>query len=323
LPAVVYSPCYDITFFGLERLHPFDSRKYSRAWKALRRSVGDRLDRHHVPVDRPATEEELLLAHSADYLARMRRSGPITSALELPGLGWLPAWLLRWRAVRPMLYAVRGSVLAARAALEQGVAVNLSGGYHHAKPGWGEGFCLFSDIAVLVRQLRADGLIRSPDRIAYVDLDAHQGNGVCHQFVTDRDVFLFDMYNASIYPFYDKEARQRIDCDLPLPPRFSGGDYIRLLKARLPAFLDSVSRSERVALGVYNAGTDVYEGDRLGGLALSVADVLERDLFVIDQFRSRGVPVVMLPSGGYSAESFRLIAATVERLFQEAPRRPA
>lgn len=319
MTAIVHDRRYDISFFGLERLHPFDSRKYGRAWKSLRRSVGPRLWDHRVSVDRAATDDELLLAHSADYLASIRRPAPLAAALELPFLRRAPGWLLRWRVLRPMRWAVRGTILAATAALDRRIAVNLSGGYHHAKPDRGEGFCVFADVAIAVRHLRRQGLIAEGSRVAYVDLDAHQGNGVCHQFMTDRDVFILDMYNAAIYPCYDAAARRRIDCDLPLPPGCRGEHYLRTLRENLPAFLDSVGRAGPVVLGVYNAGTDVFGGDRLGGLALSAADVLERDLFVVGEFRRRNVPVVMVTSGGYSRESYRLIAATVEQLLTRFP----
>src|SRR5262249_50238417 len=98
---------------------------------------------------------------------------------------FLPAWMLAWRVLRPRRWAARGSVLAAKAALADGAAVNLSGGYHHAKPSRGEGFCVFSDIGLIVQLLRREKLLQDSDTIIYVDLDAHQGNGVCHQFLTD------------------------------------------------------------------------------------------------------------------------------------------
>ncbi|MCE9565292.1 MAG: histone deacetylase [Planctomycetes bacterium] len=314
--SVIYSPRYDIRFFGVERMHPFDSRKYGRTWNELRRRIGRRLWKHHVPVDRAVTDDELLLVHSAEYLAKIRQPEVLAAALELPPLKRAPGWLLRWIIVRPMRWATRGTVLAAKAALSSGVAVNLSGGYHHAKPDRGESFCLFSDIALAVRSLRAEGLLREGQGVAYIDLDAHQGNGVCYQVLNDKDVFIFDMYNSAIYPF-NPEARRRIDCDLPLPYECRGVEYLRTLKTSLPGFLDSLTHSQGIGLGIYNAGTDVFIDDPLGGLALSAAEILERDLFVIGQFRSRGIPVVMLPSGGYTKESYRLIAATVAWLLED------
>jgi histone deacetylase 11 len=312
LAAIFYNCRYNLGFPGLDRLHPFDTRKYGRAWRELRRRLGaSRFRRVHVAVDRAATDEELILAHSAAYLARLQQSEVIAAALEVPQLARVPAWGLRHFVLRPMRWAVRGTVLASRAALEQGVAVNLGGGFHHAKRNGGEGFCIYADVAVAVTQLRAEGRLAAGRRVAYVDLDAHQGNGVCHQFMDDRDVFIFDMYNGSIYPRYDDAARERIDCDVRLPARCSGGEYLELLRGRLPGFLDSIGRSGERPLGIYNAGTDVVRGDPLGDLTLSAADVLERDLFVVEEFRQRGMPVVMVTSGGYTAESWRLIAASV------------
>src|SRR5688572_21513140 len=142
-PAIVFSPHYDISFLGLERLHPFDSRKYGRAWNELQTRFGADLAGYHRAVDRPASDAELLLAHTPEYLASLHRAGVLAAALEVGVIAYLPAALTRWRVVTPMRWAVRGTILATRAALESGLAVNLSGGYHHAKPANGEGFCLF------------------------------------------------------------------------------------------------------------------------------------------------------------------------------------
>jgi histone deacetylase 11 len=111
-------------------------------------------------------------------------------------------------------------------------------------------------------------------------------------------------------------ARQRIDRDVPLDFNTTGAHYLRLLRTRLPEFLDESSLSGPPRLAIYNAGTDPYAYDQLGGLCLSAADILERDLFVIDQLQSRKISVAMLLSGGYSRESFRLVAATIRKLLQ-------
>jgi histone deacetylase 11 len=137
---IAYSPHYNITFFGVERLHPFDSRKYGRAWELLRTEFGSALKKCHLRIDRPVSNEELALVHSPEYLKSLRSSATLARALEIPLLHFLPGWLIDWRVSRPMRWAVRGSVLAAEAALRTGWAVNLSGGYHHAKPSHGEGF---------------------------------------------------------------------------------------------------------------------------------------------------------------------------------------
>lgn len=311
---LVYTRRYNIGFLGLERLHPFDSRKYGRAWRAIGRSNRRLRNRAWVGVPGPASDADLAAIHDPAYLTRLRDPNELASALELPFVRKLPGWSVRWAILRPMRWAVAGSLVAAREALADGLAVNLSGGYHHAKPDHGEGFCVFNDVAYLIHGLRAEGRLAADDRVAYIDLDAHQGNGVCHHFRSDRRVFVYDAFNRGIYPAYDRAARDRIDCPVPLPSDCTGVEYLRLLGQSLPGFLDSIGRAGRVGLAVYNAGTDVFEGDTLGGLKLTAEDVLTRDLYVIEQLRARHIPVVMLLSGGYSRESYRLVAHTVSAL---------
>lgn len=313
---LVYTRRYNIGAFGLERLHPFDSRKYGRAWRAIGREARHLRNRAWVRVPRPASIAELAAIHDPAYLDQLRDPKTLAWALELPFVRRLPAWITRWAILRPMRWAVAGSLVAARAALTAGVAVNLSGGYHHARPDRGEGFCVFNDIAYLIHRLRADGGLTADDRVLSIDLDAHQGNGVCHHFRTDSRVFQYDAFNPNIYPAYDKTARARIDCPVPLPAHCAGAEYQQLVAKSLPGFIDSATRNGTVALAIYNAGTDVFAGDALGGLGLSAEDVLVRDLYVIEQLRGRGIPVVMLLSGGYSRESYRLVANTVTELLR-------
>jgi histone deacetylase 11 len=302
---------YDIGLWGIERFHPFDSRKYGRAWRILRRKLGSALAPLQLKVPRPISVDELLRVHTARHLTKLGESSYIADALELPFLAKFPAWLLDRAILTPMRWAVMGTVIAGRSAIAEGLAVNLSGGYHHAKPDRGEGFCVYSDIAVCVAMMRSEGQLGASDRVAYIDLDAHQGNGVSHQFLHDSSIFLFDMFNRSIYPLDDSVARDRVDCPIPLPPGCDGQRYLDLLRSRLPGFLDGIGKSHPVRLAIYNAGTDVFQEDTLGGLGLTAADVLERDLFVVRQLRKRGIPTVMVLSGGYSSTSYQLVADSV------------
>jgi histone deacetylase 11 len=318
MPRIVYSPRYNIGFFGLERLHPFDSRKYGRAWRYLRHRFGRRLPKIHLKPPRAVNRHELLAVHQASYLDRLRDSKYVAQALEVPFLQNLPHLLIDWSVLLPMRWATMGTVVAARASLQYGLAVNLGGGYHHAKPNAGEGFCIYSDIAMAIHSLRSEGLLTTQQRVAYVDLDAHQGNGVCHAFMSDPRVFIFDVYNATIYPFYDSAARDRIDCDVRITGACHEQQYLRELKTGLPGFLDSIASSQPVGLAIYNAGTDVLAGDPLGGLNISAAGILERDLFVVRQLRERDIPTVMLLSGGYTRMSHRLVADSVIRLVEES-----
>lgn len=311
---IIYHPRYNIGFLGIERLHPFDSHKYGRAWKLLKAQFGDRLTRHWIQPDRPVQRQELLVVHSATYLNQLRKSLYVAMALELPLLAFVPARLLDSRVLLPMRWATRGTILAARTAISAGgwgFAVNLSGGYHHAKPENGEGFCIYSDIGLAIHDLRARGQLSENDTVAYIDLDAHQGNGVCYVFKGDPRVFIFDVYNGYIYPGRDPIAQSRIDHNLPVSSAFQEADYLSLLERELPSFMDSSTSPNEVRLAIYNAGTDVYQRDALGGLNLSEQGILRRDTFVINEMKRRQIPTVMLLSGGYSRESYRLVANTV------------
>ncbi|MFT5299849.1 MAG: histone deacetylase 11 [Mariniblastus sp.] len=312
---IVYSKNYNIGFFGLERLHPFDSRKYGRAWNCLRDHFGAGLKAMHVRPRRPASSDELRLVHTDDYLAQLKSSHYVARAIEVPPAGRLPGWLVDRQVLKPMRWAVRGTILAAELALTQGLAVNLSGGYHHAKPTQGEGFCIYSDIGIAVASLRKQKLISEDARVAYIDTDAHQGNGVCHTFMEDDRVFIFDVFNCQIYPILDVKARRRVDCEIGISTETTDTEYMAELKGRVPGFLESICKSS-VGLAIYNAGTDILMGDPVGNLNLSAATILQRDLYVVQQLRARGIPTVMVLSGGYTKQSYRLVADSVIALLE-------
>lgn len=310
-PRIVYDRRVNLGFPGAQRLHPFDLRKYARAWDALRKELGSRLAALHVEVPAPASDDDLRLVHSAEYLQSLKSSAVVAQAIEVPALRRAPWWLLDRFLLQPMRWAAAGSVVAARAALDCGLAFNLGGGFHHAKPGSGEGFSIYNDIALLVHRLRRESRLAESSRVAYVDLDAHLGNGVAWCFHDDPRLFLFDMHNDSIYPMFDSRALERVDCPIGLASGTGGSEYLELLRTRLPPFLDSISRSQRPALAIYNAGTDVLAGDPLGGLNLTPDDVLARDQFVLNTLRQLQIPAVMFTSGGYTEQSYQAIARTI------------
>ena len=169
---LIYTPRYNITAFGLEKLHPFDSRKYSR--------IHDWLIRQGLrnPADfikpKPVTRTDLLRVHSEPYLKSLRDRHVLARILEVAPVAYLPALLTDWRVLGPMRWATGGTVLASRLALQHGVAVNLAGGYHHAGPNKGGGFCAYADAPLALAILKDENKISSA---LVVDTDAHQGNG--------------------------------------------------------------------------------------------------------------------------------------------------
>jgi histone deacetylase 11 len=148
---VVYSPKYNIAAFGLERLHPFDSRKYRRIHDWLvRQGLRKRPD---FICPRPVSHHELLRVHTTEYLRSLRDRRVLARILEVPVIRYLPGWLVGWRVLRPMRWATGGTLLACRLALETGLAINLGGGFHHA----GGGFCTYADVPLAVTLVKGEG----------------------------------------------------------------------------------------------------------------------------------------------------------------------
>jgi len=185
--------------------------------------------------------------------------------------------------------SVGGTVGAARAALEHGVAVNLAGGTHHAFAERGEGFCVFNDVAVAARALQAE---QRAERFLVVDADVHQGNGTAHIFAGDRSVFTLSLHGARNYPF----KKERSDLDVPLPDGTGDEDYL----ASLEAALDRALPNSGAELVFYLAGADPWTGDRLGKLALSKEGLERRDRLVFE--RCADLPIAVVMAGGYAPD---------------------
>ncbi len=189
-----------------------------------------------------------------------------------------------------------GTVLAARLALEHGLACNTAGGSHHAFAGAGTGFCVFNDVAVAARLLLAEGLI---GRALVVDLDVHQGDGTAAMLADEPRAFTFSVHCRTNFP----ARKQQSDLDLALDAGVGDADYLTALDRLLPALLDRVAPD----LVFYNAGVDPHVDDRLGRLSLSDGGLAERERLVLAACRSRGVPVACVVGGGY-ADDLDLLA---------------
>jgi Histone deacetylase domain len=155
---LIYHHRYNITAFGLERLHPFDGCKYRRIHETLV-SRGLRRAREFVRP-RPVSRADLLAVHTTEYLQSLRDPEALARILEVPAVSRLPAWAIDWRILQPMRFATGGTILACRLALEHGISINLGGGYHHAAAGWGGGFCVYSDAALAAKLLHVEGKAR-------------------------------------------------------------------------------------------------------------------------------------------------------------------
>ncbi len=263
--------------------HVFPAQKY--------RLVRDRLletglaDHGDFVTPRPASDEDVLRVHTSEYVRKVK-SGDLTAheraTLEVPWSRELveAAWL-----------AAGAAIEAARRARADGCAFAISGGFHHAFPDHGEGFCLVHDVAIATRALRASGEI---GRVAIVDLDVHHGNGTAAIFAGDPDTFTVSLHQERNYP----AVKPPSSVDVGLEDGTTDADYLEALERVLPRALAAAPE-----LLWYLAGADPYEHDLLGGLALTVEGLRARDRMVFAAARRAGVPVAVTLAGGYAERS--------------------
>jgi acetoin utilization deacetylase AcuC-like enzyme len=281
--AIVWSPGYECDIGP----HVFPMEKF--------RLVRNRLlaEGEIVPGDlvepATATRDELLLAHTAEYLDDLDvlRWTPRTMMSELP----LTAGIVNAYAL-----AAGGTTLAAREALARGFAANLGGGFHHAFADRAEGFCYLNDLAVAARAVIAD---RAVARVAVVDLDVHQGNGTARIFEGDPAVFTLSIHQERNYPM----PKMRSDLDVGLDDGTDDAGYLSALDAALARVWSFAPE-----LVLYQAGADPYRDDQLGGLALTIDGLELRDRRVLEGCAERGIAAVVTLGGGYA----RRVDDTVE-----------
>ena len=298
---LVYSSDYNIGLLGIEKFHPFDTAKYRKVYKKIRQHTGISKKAFHKPdaID----DEGMKLVHFQPYLDSLYDSRTIASVAEMPPLGMIPAGLLRKNLLGPMRKATGGTILGAQLAIKHGWAVNLSGGYHHAKRSNGEGFCYFADIPLAILHTWK----KNPEyKVLVIDLDAHQGNGVEMVLQDDPHFFMLDMYNSHIYP-HDSAAKKFIDYHYPLDIGITDKPYLDILEKALEKAVADCTPD----LIIYNAGTDIYEKDPLGQMRISEAGILIRDQMVFDTAFSKNIPILMVLSGGYSPESGHIIGRSI------------
>ncbi|KAL7986283.1 hypothetical protein Chor_011449 [Crotalus horridus] len=242
---IVYSPDYNISFLGLEKLHPFDAGKWGKVIHFLKEAklITDDL----IVQAREATEEDLLVVHTRHYLNRLK---------------------------------------AGKLAIERGWAVNVGGGFHHCSSDRGGGFCAYADITLTIK-----------------------GNGHERDFLEDRRVYIMDVYNRYIYPG-DGLAKRAIKRRVELDWGTEDTEYLQKVKTHVEGALNEM----RPDIIIYNAGTDILDGDPLGGLAISPEGIIKRDEIVFRAARKHRIPILMVTSGGYQKRTARIIADSLLNL---------
>lgn len=320
---IVFSPYYDIGFFGIEKLHPFDSKKYGKVAAHLKQELHLTEEHFYVP-DHEVSEDDLKQVHDVRYLASLTYSANVERIAELPGLRFVPNFLLQWKLLSPMRYATQGTIDAAFLALKRGIGINLGGGYHHAKSSHGGGFCFYADIPLAIKKLRE----LKPDlQVLYLDLDAHQGNGVASYFVDDPNTYIVDCFNEHNYP-RDRLAKERVNKVIGAAsiycaehknhrrgPGFECTDCKEHYLHAVRKGLDDACDEFKSDIIFYNAGTDCFQEDQIGAMALSEQGIIDRDEMVFQKADALQIPLCMTLSGGYSPKSAAIISASLLNLY--------
>jgi len=261
--------------------HRFPIEKYRRLRASLLADGVLRPDQVHTPA--LATRTQLGRVHTTGYLDAVFEGCLSARALRKLGFPWSSQLVERSRA------SAGGTIHAALAALEARAAGNLTGGTHHAHAGFGSGYCVFNDVAVAIRELRARALIR---RALVVDLDVHQGDGTARACAGDPEAFTLSLHGAKNFPFQKAES----DLDVPLDDGTGDEAYLAALDRALP---EAFARA-RPEIVFYLAGSDPLHNDRLGRLGLTLEGLKARDARVISLCLGERVPLVLTMSGGYA-----------------------
>lgn len=274
---LIYDERYDLKLGA----HVFPSQKY--------RLVHDKLlaDGLATPDDffapQPATDADVLRVHSQDYVYKLKNASLSDAEIlrmEIPYSKEL---------VQACWLAAGGSILAGQRALADGWSASIGGGFHHAYADHGEGFCVIHDVAVAIRRLQFD---RAIETAMVVDTDVHQGNGTASIFGGDGDVFTLSIHQENNYPY----PKPPSTVDIDLPDGIGDEDYLAILEKHLEAAFNNF----RPQILFYVAGADPYREDQLGGLALTMDGLAQRDALVFDYARKNKVPVAITLAGGYA-----------------------
>lgn len=275
---LIYHDGYDLHFGR----HVFPTQKYRLIRLRLLDTFVAGPEDFLTPV--PATGEQVRLVHTDEWVTKLE-----TGTLSYHEIVKLEVPYSR-QVVDAYFLATGGTILAARRSLQNGVGVNIGGGFHHAFPGHGEGFCAIHDVAVAIRVLQQESAIKT---VLVVDCDAHQGNGTAAIFASDKSVFTFSIHQFNNYP--SEKPPSSLDIHLP----DDAGDQ---------EYLEKLSEGLRMAMGgfrpdmvFYVAGSDPYLDDQLGGLSLTKEGMRERDQIVLSSALRHQIPVCVTLAGGYAS----------------------
>lgn len=237
-------------------------------------------------------DETVLLTHSVEYFNKLKQQ--TLSAQEQRRIGFPQSPALTQRE----LIITQGTIDCCHYAFENGIALNVAGGTHHAFRDKGEGFCLLNDFAVAANYLLHHQLAK---QILIIDLDVHQGNGTAKIFEKEPRVFSFSMHGKNNYPFH----KEKSDCDVELADGIRDKEYLALISENLAALLEKVQPD----FIFYLSGVDILETDKFGKLKITLQGCRQRDELVFNLIKSHNLPCVVAMGGGYSPQIKTIVEA--------------
>jgi acetoin utilization deacetylase AcuC-like enzyme len=279
--------------FPLPEGHRFPAQRYALLREAV--LAAGLVAPQDLIVPEPANDEQILYAHDAGYLLKVKTGQLTPHELRRIGLPWSPQLVERARR------STGGTVAACRAALEDGIAINLAGGTHHAFRDHGQGYCLFNDSVIAARTMQVEGRVR---RVVVLDCDVHQGNGTAAIAAGDATIFTFSIHSERNFPLHKEQS----DLDIGLADGTGDDEYLYALEVGVRRALDLA----RADLALYLAGADPYEGDLLGRLSLTKEGLESRDRLVLEHCRRAGLPVALTIAGGYGRRVEETVAIHLE-----------
>ncbi len=282
---LIFHPVY--SQLSLPARHRFPIDKYQGIYDALRvRGISHRA---FITPD-PVTPDLLNDYFCNDYVSALVNGQLDAKAMRRIGFPWSQQLIHR------TLRAVGGTCETARQALQHGVALNLTGGYHHAFFDAGSGFCLFNDLYVAARQMQQNPQV---DNVLIIDCDVHQGDGTAALAAHDPSIFTLSLHGEKNFPY----RKQISDLDIGLPKHCKDDEYLTTLEEAMQVAF----RCFTPDAVIYDAGVDIHINDDLGLLDISTAGVLARDSFVFDLCCEKGLPVAAVIGGGYQRDIAALV----------------
>ena len=243
------------------------------------------ITRENLFAPQACTDEIVLWTHEAAYLHKLKTQ--TLSAKEQRHIGFPQSAELTLRE----LVITQGTIDCCMYALQNGVALNVAGGTHHAFADKGEGFCLLNDMAIAANYLLRNNLAK---KILIIDLDVHQGNGTAKLFEKEPRVFTFSMHGEHNYPFH----KEKSDLDIPLKDGMGDDEYLAILESVLPILISE----EKPDFAFYLCGVDILSTDKYGKLNVSIEGCKRRDAFVFSMLKANKIPCAVAMGGGYSAD---------------------